>query len=294
MFIRVTNVRFVAETCRVSVSKSSRGSSSPRSSAAFELRSRRDSLYHLACGTLLVFFNRDDVARAEEDSPEVTDRVFLEVGSCSSGYRKDRKLGDRSILCEEPDILGRIVIDLYGTVAPGTVANFKRLIQSNVLEGTVVNKVFAGRYIVAGQQGAHRFGFLEDPEGIEPNSDLLDAAAFRLKHSRPGTVSLNLSNNPDEDYVKSRKDYRELSFLITTGPAPVPSLDEENIVFGRVSEGLDVIARIAEVPTFKPNESLQVFTDLAQAIGDDRFTKKKATFGKPLVPVVFVKTGILA
>jgi peptidyl-prolyl cis-trans isomerase B (cyclophilin B) len=292
VFIEVTNVGFMVETCRVGVSKSSQSSFSTEVRAG-GLRSRRDSLYHLTLGTLLMILNGDTVALAEEDSPEVTDRVFLEVGSCSNGYRKDRKLGDRSILCEEPDVLGRIVIDLYGTVAPGTVANFKRLIQSNALEGTVVNKVFAGRYIVAGQQGAHRFGFLEAPEVIESNSDLLNPAAFRLKHSRPGTVSLNLSNNPDEDYVKGRKDYRELSFLITTGPAPVPSLDEENIVFGRVSEGLDVIARIAEVPTFKPNESLQVFTDLAQAIGDDRFTKKKATFGKPLVPVVFVRTGIL-
>jgi len=224
---------------------------------------------------------------------EVTDRVFMDVGLCTKGYKKDRRLGDASILCDEPESLGRIVIDLYGRVAPDTVGNFKRLVESGALVGTVVNRSFPGEFIAAGQQGSHRMGFLEVPQGIESNSDLLNPSAFKLRHDRPGMVSLNLSENMDEDYVRNRKNYTEMSFLITTGPGPVPRLDEQNIVFGRVSEGLDVISRIAEVPTFKPNKSLQVFTDLAAAVGDDRLTKKAAIYGKPLTPVVFLGSGVL-
>lgn len=232
----------------------------------------------------------------DEDSPallETTDRVFLDIGICPQGYKKDRRLGDRSILCDNPESLGRVVIDLYGGVAPNTVENFKHMIDSNALVGTMVNRCFPGQFIVAGQQGSHRMGFMEVPDSIVSNSDILDPSAFRLRHDRPGMVSLNLSQNLDDDYIKSRQKYTEMSFLITTGPGPVPSLDEQNIVFGRVSEGLDVISRVAEVPTFKPNKSLQVFTDLAAAVGDDRLTKKAAIYGKLLTPVVFLQTGIL-
>jgi peptidyl-prolyl cis-trans isomerase B (cyclophilin B) len=238
----------------------------------------------------------EDGAGRQLETPEleVTDRVFMDLGLCTKGYKKDRRLGDASILCDDPESLGRIVIDLYGGVAPSTVKNFKRLIESGALEGTVVNRSFPGEFIAAGQQGSHRMGYLEAPQGIDSNSDLLNPSAFRLRHDRAGMVSLNLSENMDEEFVRNRKNYTEMSFLITTGPGPVPRLDEQNIVFGRVSRGLDVISRIAEVPTFKANKSLQVFTDLAAAVGDDRLTKKAATYGKPLTPVVFQKTGVLS
>ena len=48
-----------------------------------------------------------------------------------------------------------------------------------------------------------------------------------------GTVSLALGANNDDSDNKARKGFRNTQFLITTGPGPVPSLDGENIVFGR-------------------------------------------------------------
>lgn len=258
-------------------------------------RATRRDLVMLGMTSLVYDALAEDGAERQQERSnlETTDRVFLNIGLCANGYKKDRRLGDPSILCDDPESLGRIVIDLYGGVAPNTVDNFKRLVESRALVGTVVNRSFPGEYIVAGQQGSHRMGFLEAPENIASNPDILSPAAFKLRHDRPGMVSLNLSENMDEEYVRNRKNYTEMSFLITTGPGPVPRLDEQNIVFGRVSEGLDVIARITEVPTFKPNKSLQVFTDLAAAVGDDRLTKKAATYGKLLTPVVIQETGVL-
>jgi peptidyl-prolyl cis-trans isomerase B (cyclophilin B) len=237
----------------------------------------------------------DDVAL-----PVVTDQVFLEVGVCLDGYRKDRRLGDASILCDDPEPLGTIVIDLFGQAVPDTVYNFKELVRSGALVGSTVNRCFARSFITAGQQGAHRMGLLEvngkDMVGkldLRKNSDLLKSSSFQLRHARPGTVSLNLGKNSDDDFYRNRPGYVELGFLITTGPGPVPSLDEENIVFGRVSSGLGVVTRISEVSTFKENKSLQVFTDLATVLGDDRVQKKQGIYGKPLTPVVFTKTGIV-
>jgi peptidyl-prolyl cis-trans isomerase B (cyclophilin B) len=232
---------------------------------------------------------------AVSDPTEVTDKVYLDIGICREGLRKDRRLGDSSILCSEPEMLGRIVLGLYGNVAPNTVENFKRLCSSGALSNTICNKVLPGEFIVAGQQGPHRVGLLEAPEGLlSQNPDVLDPACFKLRHLRPGTLSLNLSNNPDDEFVKSRSSYKELSFLITTGPGPVPSLDGENIVFGRVLDGIDVVGTIAQVPTLKQNEGLKVFSQLADVIGDERMASKRAQFGKPLTPVVITMCGVVS
>lgn len=53
---------------------------------------------------------------------------------------------------------------------------------------------------MAGRQGSRRLGELETPKGLElpPNPDMLDPNAFKLRHTRPGTLSLNLVDN-DED-----------------------------------------------------------------------------------------------
>lgn len=39
----------------------------------------------------------------------------------------------------------------------------------------------------------------------------------RLEHSRPGTVSVSLSENDDEPQIRQRANYRNTEFLITTG-----------------------------------------------------------------------------
>jgi peptidyl-prolyl cis-trans isomerase B (cyclophilin B) len=165
----------------------------------------------------------------------VTDRAFLDIGLCPEGVRSNRKLGDKTILCTDPEPLGRLVLNLYGNAAPGTVANFKALLAAGSLNGTCFSKIVPGQWLVAGQQGPRRSGLLEAPPGLPPNPDTLNAAAFRLRHDRPGTLSLNLSENEDDAYLRNGPGYRNLSFLITTGPGLAYSLDGENIVFGAVA-----------------------------------------------------------
>ena len=236
-----------------------------------------------------------DVALSVDSSDlhQVTDRCYLEFGLCPEGVRSDRRLGDKSILCTDPAPLGRIAIDLYGRAAPGTVSAFKAIVAQGALNGTVLSKVYPGRWLICGQQGPRRSGLLTPLAELPPNPDLVSAAAFRLNHVRPGTVSLNLSENEDDEFIKMQKGYQPLSFLITTGPGPAPSLDGENIVFGRVTEGFDVIVNIANsVPTFQPNDSLIAYNKFAEFIGDDRASKTRSKWGKPLKAVVIVNSGI--
>ena len=63
--------------------------------------------------------------------------------------------------------------------------------------------------------------------------------------------------------------------FVGAGPGPVPALDGENIVFGRVLEGLGAVAQVAAMPTFQPNERVQALNQVASLIGDDRAAKAR-------------------
>ncbi|PSC76546.1 peptidyl-prolyl cis-trans isomerase chloroplastic [Micractinium conductrix] len=223
----------------------------------------------------------------------VTDRIYLDVGLCPEAVRTDRRLGDKTPFCQQPDAVGRIVINLYGHAAPGSVATIVAAAKAGAYANTSLSKILPGRYIVAGAQGPKRSGLVQAPEGLPPNPDLLKSASFRLSHRRPGTVSLNLSESEDEDFLRFGKGYRNLGLLITTGPGPVPSLDGENIVVGQVAEGLDVVAAITQVPTFTPNDNGRAFNQFANFIGDDRAAKTASKWGRPLQAVVITGCGVL-
>ena len=83
-------------------------------------------------------------------------------------------------------------------------------------------------------------------------------------------------------------------FLITTGPGPAPSLDGENVVFGRVLRGLDVVAAIADVPTFKPSGNSIAWNQVAEWFGDDRAAKARAVWTKPTKAIVIENAGVLS
>lgn len=104
-------------------------------------------------------------------------------------------------------------------------------------------------------------------------------------------VSLCLSENDDDEDVMLDPNYRNVEFLITTGPGPCPQLDNKNIVFGTVVEGLDVVTAIASIPTYKPAEKIRQLNDLAGYFGDERAQNARATWNKPLKTVYISDCG---
>ncbi|TVU42406.1 hypothetical protein EJB05_08809, partial [Eragrostis curvula] len=77
------------------------------------------------------------------------------------------------------------------------------------------------------------------------------------------------------------------------GPGPCPELDGQNIVFGTVLEGMDVITGIAAIPTYKPAERIRLFNDFAQLIGDERAQTARAMWNRPLKTVYIGDCGEL-
>lgn len=56
-------------------------------------------------------------------------------------------------------------------------------------------------------------------QGVRPNADVLSGAAFRLRHDRAGVVSLALGANDDDAFLRERRGYTPLQFMVTTGEA---------------------------------------------------------------------------
>ncbi|XP_057767890.1 peptidyl-prolyl cis-trans isomerase CYP28, chloroplastic [Salvia miltiorrhiza] len=226
----------------------------------------------------------------------VTDRVFLDFSICPS-YFQSRTLGESDLsLCAESEAVGRVVVGLYGNVVPITVANFKAMCSGSAgssYKGTLVQKLLPGQYLMAGRQGRRDKGDVKPPVELIRNTETVDSKAFVLEHSRPGVVSLCLSENDDDDDVKLSPNYHNVEFLITTGPGPCPQLDSRNIVFGSVLEGMDVVRGIAAIPTYKPGERIRQYNDLAEFLGDGRAKSARAIWNRPLKTLYISDCGVI-
>ncbi len=143
------------------------------------------------------------------------------------------------------------------------------------------------------------------------NLDLLqqELAAQTRRHDAAGLVSLIVAES-EERPVKERLVARDgklvtvkeqageppnaTSFTITRSGAP--SLDQTNVIVGRVVGGMDVVEAVAALPFAKPREQLHdaPFYSLAKSIGDKRAVTAAKGFNRPLRRVIVGDCGVVA
>ena len=134
--------------------------------------------------------------------------------------------------------LGDIVIELYPTRAPVTVANFVAYANSGHYKGTVFHRVIPGFMA----QGGGYTSKLRKKPGLAPIQNEADNG---LKNKR-GTLAMARTNDPHSASTQ---------FFINL--ANNAALDHSNktlqgwgyAVFGKVIEGMDVVDKMARVPT---------------------------------------------
>ena len=127
-----------------------------------------------------------------------------------------------------------IKAELYPEIAPASVNNFISLIQKNFYDGLIFHRVIKGFMIQGG-----------DPEGTGmggPGYSIRGEFAQNgfpndLKHT-PGVLSMARSMHPDSAGSQF--------FLM---PKTRPHLDGAYAAFGKVTEGMDVVDKIAETAT---------------------------------------------
>lgn len=124
--------------------------------------------------------------------------------------------------------------ELYPEVAPNTVNNFISLVKKGFYDGLVFHRVIRGFMIQGG-----------DPQGTGmggPGYSIKGEFSYNgfsndLKHT-PGVLSMARAMDPNSAGSQ---------FFIMHETSP--HLDGQYAAFGKVTEGLDVVNKIAEVPT---------------------------------------------
>ena len=132
-------------------------------------------------------------------------------------------------------VFGTVSIVLDPEKAPITVRNFLKYVRSGHYEGTVFHRVIPGFMVQAG-------GFTPELEEKPNQGPIKSEARNGLRNSR-GTLAMARTNNPDSadsQFFINLRDNHRLDYGI--GGAGYT-------VFGRVIEGMDVVDRIAMVPT---------------------------------------------
>lgn len=133
---------------------------------------------------------------------------------------------------------GNVTFELYPDKAPATVANFLSYVKSGFYEGTVFHRV-VNRFIVQGGAYAQDLTAKQplDPIPSEAKNGLLNEpgtlamARGRDINSATSQFYVNLDSNKFLNHYKDDPDYYGYC------------------VFGKVVKGMDVLKKIAEVPT---------------------------------------------
>lgn len=139
---------------------------------------------------------------------------------------------------------GVIVVELEAEKAPRTVANFLRYVRSGFYAGTIFHRVIPGFVVQGG-------GFTPGLNQKNTRDPIKSEADNGLKNAR-GTIAMARTSDPDSatsQFYFNLADNRQLDHS-DTNPGYT--------VFGRVLEGMDVVDRIAAVPT----ETRQGFQDV--------------------------------
>ena len=124
--------------------------------------------------------------------------------------------------------------ELYPEIAPNTVNNFISLINHNFYDGVIFHRVINGFMLQGGDpDGTGMGGPGYSIKGEFSNNGFKND----LKHE-PGVLSMARTMIPDSAGSQ---------FFIMHKTSP--HLDGEYAAFGKVIEGMDVVNKIAEVPT---------------------------------------------
>ncbi len=133
---------------------------------------------------------------------------------------------------------GRFTITLDPAKAPKTVENFLRYVDSKHYDGTVFHRIISGFMVQGG-------GFDERYEKKPVQAPVQNEADNGLKNTR-GTVAMARTNDPHSATAQFFVNVVDNGFLDHT------SKDASGwgyTVFGRVTEGMDVVDKIRAVKT---------------------------------------------
>jgi len=133
---------------------------------------------------------------------------------------------------------GRFVVELYPDKAPATVANFLRYVNDGFYKGTIFHRVISGFVVQGG-------GFTKDYQQKPTREPIKNEAANGLKNAT-ATLAMARTSDPHSATAQFFINLKDNNFLDHRAPNP---REYGYTVFGRVVDGMDVVQKIAAIPT---------------------------------------------
>lgn len=170
---------------------------------------------------------------------------LLVVGcSCSKGNSNEVPVKGKEIKenkMETPKVklvtnMGDIVIELNQAAAPITVKNFLQYVEECFYDGKIFHRVIPDFMIQGG-------GFTADMSRKSTHPPIVNEANNGLKNDK-GTIAMARTDDPDSATAQFFINHKDNAFLDYSGPS-----NPGYAVFGKVTEGMDVVNTIAAVKT---------------------------------------------
>ena len=131
--------------------------------------------------------------------------------------------------------LGNINIELFDEQAPISVKNFKSYVNSQFYNGTIFHRVIPGFMVQGG-------GFDSNMKEKSTQAPIQNEASNGLKNAK-GTLAMARTNNPNSATSQFFINVANNDFLNKSAGNPGYA------VFGKVTEGLDIVDKIVSTPT---------------------------------------------
>ncbi len=141
--------------------------------------------------------------------------------------------------------LGTITVELFTDVMPETAGNFIKLAQSGFYDGLHFHRVINDFMIQFGCPHSKDPNSPRAGTGNGPDGCIQDEHPENAKISnQPGTLSMANTGAPNSGSCQFFINTRDNSYLDWFSPGP-----SKHPVFGKVTEGMDVVNKIQTTPT---------------------------------------------